>query len=102
MTRTYWVSCCDSRPEGRQFLGVVIVEITEAEAAEIGAEPFPAGDPWIKAIARKMWRLECNPGGQLGIMDVTEHHAADPRVLADTPRHVVLGEAQLRTLGHLV
>jgi hypothetical protein len=70
--KTYWMSFCDGeRPEGQQFLGVAVIDVTVEEAADELSDlnvRFPnhaEGAEWIAAAARKAWRLGCNPGGQV-------------------------------------
>jgi hypothetical protein len=67
VTKTYWLSFVDEhRPAGERFLGVCIVEVTEADAAAVRPRLPPQAQPgaeWIAAAMRKAWRLGCNPGG---------------------------------------
>jgi len=73
MTRTYWLSFCDgSLPKGSQFLGALVVDVTEADreaASEVLRVRFPNHDtdagPWIAAATRKAHETEVNPGGEV-------------------------------------
>lgn len=104
MTKTFWMSFCDpEKPSGQQFLGVSVVEVSDAEAAaektELDAK-FPRhreGAEWMAAATRKAHRLGCNPGGEIGFVEIPS--AELHRFLA-TPRDVLLQKAQLEELGH--
>jgi hypothetical protein len=70
--KTFWLSFVDEdRPEGDRFLGVAIVQVTEADVAAVLPQlnaQFPHRLPdseWIAAATRKAHRLGCNPGGQV-------------------------------------
>ena len=57
----YWLSFCDSdRPEGQHFLGGCIVEAWNAEDA-----------------VREAWAQNCNPGGEVAIIEVTPQYEAN-------------------------
>jgi hypothetical protein len=80
MTRRYWLSFVDdTRPEGDQFLGVSIVEVTSEMAAVSKAKlnlDFPQhreGAEWIAAATTLAHIYGCNPGGAVGAVDVTHH-----------------------------
>jgi hypothetical protein len=103
--RTYWLSFCDgSRAEGAQFLGVVVVDVTEAEAAAALADidrecPGHRDDGgWIAAAARKAHAQGCNPGGDVAAVRYPEAFAAG---LAGLPRGQLLQVDALRALGVL-
>jgi hypothetical protein len=75
--RTFWLSFVDpDRPEGQQFLGVTVVDVSDNEVASIVDEirdRFPnakAGAEWIAAATRKAWSLGCNPGGEVGCAEL--------------------------------
>lgn len=56
--RTYWLSFCDGdRPEGQQFLGACVVDVTATEAAAaLALKPDmynKVDGPWLLAAARK-------------------------------------------------
>lgn len=77
--RLYWLSFVDSdRIEGERFLGVCVVEVTDADAAAILPEiheKFPNAQPeaeWIAAATRKAHRLGCNPGGEVATIELKE------------------------------
>lgn len=74
-TMTFWLSFCDaSRPEGDQFLGAAVVDVTAAEIAAAKVEidqRFPRHLPDAEGIAaatRKAHQLGCNPGGEVASM----------------------------------
>jgi hypothetical protein len=78
MTRTFWLSFADpARPAGEQFLGVCIVQVTDADrivAHELVTARFShaaADADWIAAATRKAHALGCNPGGQVMSVDIT-------------------------------
>lgn len=99
MTRTFWLSFADeNRPSGDQFLGVAVVDVTDAEIE--AARPFlpptaRVGAEFIMAAIRKAHALGCNPGGQVRLTEVPVI------MMAETPRGVLLSRAQLVTLGHI-
>lgn len=75
--KTFWLSFCDGdRPKGRQFLGVAVVDVSAEEAADMLLEVmlrFPNaqdGAEWVGAAARKAHRLGCNPGGEVGSVEM--------------------------------
>lgn len=75
-SKTFWLSFIDTdsdRPVGQRFLGVAIVLVTDAEA-ETARRLMPPqalpGAEWIAAAARKAWALGCNPGGEIGAMEL--------------------------------
>jgi hypothetical protein len=103
MTRRFWLSFVDpARPEGEQFLGVCIVEVTEAEAADAKAiidRQFPQhaeGAEWIAAATRKAWAMGCNPGGEVATADITD---ATPPEGVTLPLDRMLQRAELQALG---
>lgn len=71
--RTYWMSFCDgTRPKGTQFLGALVVDVTQAEAHNMILElvtRFPRADldegPWIAAASHKAHQAKVNPGGEV-------------------------------------
>ncbi len=78
MTKTFWLSFCDpDRPAGDRFLGVCVVDVTEADAARskaIIAARFPnalPGAEWIAAATSVARHAGCNPGGEVAGYDVT-------------------------------
>lgn len=66
-TRTYWLSFSDGRrPEGDQFLGVVVVDVDSEVLADTPPLPAHIIDPearWLAAAIRETWRAKVNPGG---------------------------------------
>lgn len=69
--RTYWLSFVDEhQPVGDRFLGVVVADVTDEEAAVVALEhPHmfdPVDGPWIFAAMKKCWDRGVNPGGQVG------------------------------------
>jgi hypothetical protein len=100
--RTLWLSFSDpALPKGEQFLGVVVVDVTEADAAEAQAlkpDMEPTRGPWIAAAIRAAWRAQVNPGGEVQSMDITEGPAD---LVAKIPRLTRLSKADLDQLGVL-
>lgn len=104
MTKTFWMSFCDpDKPKGQQFLGVVVVEVSDVDAAAIKPildARFPRhkeGAEWMAAATDKAYRLGCNPGGEVGFLEVPAEALFR---LNATPRDVLLQKAQLEELGH--
>lgn len=106
-TQTWWLSFCDSdRPEGDQFLGVVIVDVTEADAAaghraatarraEFGhTDPLAAGLDWMTAAILKTHRTGCNPGGEVGAVRIDDAPQY-PTKGAGLPRNTLLSKRDL-------
>lgn len=104
--QTWWLSFCDGdRPQGEQFLGVAIVDVTQAEADAAKVEidlRFPQHQPgaeWIAAASRKAWAMGCNPGGQVRSMRIDDAPRF-PDMNAACPRNQLLSHADLTALGH--
>ena len=102
MTKTFWLSFTDQRrPTGDRFLGVCIVEVNETHVAlamiDLPQQAAP-GAEWIKAAIQRAWALNCNPGGQVGAIEIQEREL---RNLKDTPRGVLMSRERLRELGHI-
>jgi hypothetical protein len=101
MTRRFWLSFADpGRKRGHQFLGVAIVEVTEEDAALAKAEvdtKFPQHQPgaeWIAAATRKAWLTDCNPGGEVACVDVTDRPLDD-----SVPLHTFMRKPELMRRG---
>jgi len=95
--RTFWLSFTDpDRPAGSRFLGVCVIDVTEAEAtAARAAHPQAAPDAeWIGAAMRHAWAAGCNPGGQVGSIEITDAPEA-----ARAPRDRLLSKSELAALG---
>lgn len=112
MTQTWWLSFCDpDKPEGQQFLGVVIVDVNERDKTlgEFGAAAIRAShglppltdptDQWMSAAIAKSHRLRINPGGECVGHRVDD--IAPPEELARCPRDRVLQKPELAALGVL-
>ncbi len=110
-TQTWWLSFCDSdRPQGQQFLGVAVLDVTADEMADAIAEVTylraihglpPADDPpthWMAAAVRKAHLLGCNPGGEVAAWRMDDVPACADE-LARLPRHQLLSKADLDALG---
>ncbi len=76
-SKLFWLSFCDGdKPNGSQFLGACIVEVTATEADEMKFEimlRFPMAQPdaeWIGAASRKAHALGCNPGGEMASVEI--------------------------------
>lgn len=79
--KTFWMSFCDGRrPEGSQFLGACVIDVTGEEANDAKIDvllPFPFAQPdseWIAAATAKAHRLGCNPGGEIAFVEVPRDH----------------------------
>lgn len=99
MVRTYWLSFTDSdRPKGRQFLGVLVVDVTEADAAEALALRPTMHDqnegPWIAAALRAAWKAGVNPGGEASSVRIDD----EPAYAARYPRLTLLSRADIDAL----
>lgn len=91
-TKTYWLSFCDTdRPKGQQFLGVSVIDVSEADVLE-AQSVRPAHDPWIGAAIRKSWLKKCNPGGEVLTCQLETGHEL-------IPRDVLLAKSDLERLG---
>ncbi len=104
--RTFWLSFCDDdRPEGQQFLGACVVDVTQDDADEAAAFialAFPLaveGGEWIGAATRKAHRMRCNPGGHVATADVTDARA---EMLALYPRDTLMSKAELEAIGPIM
>jgi len=63
--QTFWLSFSDPDLEpGHRFLGVTIVDVAEIEDQR----------HWGMKAIEKSWELGINPGGEVLICDVTNHH----------------------------
>jgi catechol 2,3-dioxygenase-like lactoylglutathione lyase family enzyme len=98
--KTFWLSFVGD--DG--FRGVAVVEVSEEEAEQEFIDAFfdyPAAGPeagWIAAASRKAHSLGCNPGGEVGCMEVPDEAMGR---FAKTPRGVLLQKETLRQLGHI-
>lgn len=84
-TTTFWMSFSDpTRPEGQQFLGVVLVD----------AESLSEAITWA-------WLTGCNPGGEIRTVEVRHDRLpADKReVFLKAPRDALLDRDTLKKLG---
>jgi hypothetical protein len=112
-TQTWWLSFVDSdRPTGDQFLGVAVVDVTEADAAaghraarqrraEFGhSEPVEPWIDWMTAAILKTHRTGCNPGGEVGAVRIDEAPEY-PTKGATLPRNTLLSKAELAARGCL-
>jgi hypothetical protein len=93
--KLFWLSFVDpDRPEGERFLGVSVIQVSRAEkvAARLivmknFGECRPNAD-WYAAAIRKAWALGINPGGQIGITEISEVPANLPIDCALTPEQI--------------
>lgn len=112
-TQTWWLSFCDAeRPEGTQFLGAAIVDVTAADAeaaapiltirrAEHGLPPSDDPEaPWMAAAIRLSHARGCNPGGEVGAIRI-DRAPAFKQHDALLPRDRLLSRAELDALGLL-
>lgn len=82
-TRTYWLSFTDSeRSRGQQFLGVVIVDVTDADVLDAivawmrthtASMADPIEGPWLAGAIRQCWKAGVNPGGEVASMRMDDH-----------------------------
>lgn len=100
--KTMWLSFCDpDKPEGEQFLGACVVDVTDEDAAEAKEElleKFPRhlpGAEWVRAACRTAHLMGCNPGGEVGAWELPTDTA---KVQALT-RNRLLQKAELVQLG---
>jgi hypothetical protein len=101
--RLFWMSFVDTtQPPGRdRFLGVTIMEVTDAERLAVLPEMralFPNAKPgaeWLMAASRKAYARGCNPGGEVL---TTELDLDDPQAAA-LPRERLLTRQELVELG---
>lgn len=110
MTQTWWLSFCDpDRPTGQQFLGVVVLDVDEADVAASehittairashGLPPLDeADDRWLAGAVHKSHRLHVNPGGEVAcarLDDVPGFAIHGPRY----PRGVLLSKAEVEVI----
>ena len=96
-TRTYWLSFSD---EHDGFRGVVIVDVTQAEADTMKAwidvhwPQHAPGAEWVGAATRRAHELGCNPGGEVLSVDIT--HVPPPVPVA---KNRLLSKDDLRDVG---
>ena len=100
MMKTFWMSFVDAdRPAGHRFVGVAIVEVTDAEAAAILPDVqarFPHARPdaeWIAAATRKAWATGCNAGGEVGTIELPNG------LYGHLPRYQLLSRDELIAFG---
>jgi len=103
--KTFWLSFVNPRkPAGHRFLGVAVVEVTEAEAhaaRRLVRRQFrhaAASAFWIAAASRKARQLGCNPGGEVSCVELDVTTFPPPE---DVPRGQLLSHARLMELGLL-
>lgn len=100
MTKTFWISFCDS--DTGKNIGVCVVEVTGEQAEEaiaIHKQVNPQGehptDEWMIAAIGQTLLMECNPGGEVAMQEVP-----DPSVLPpDLPRNRLIQEDELKRNG---
>lgn len=98
--KTLWLSFADgTKPKGSQFLGVAVVEVSDAEATAALVQVrinFPRAKPgaeWVAAASRKAWMRGCNPGGQVLSVELSPEHADG------IPRNRLLTREELEHFG---
>lgn len=93
-TRTFWLSFCDpKKPEGSQFLGVTVIDVTEDDAV-VQRWPGRKNANWAGAALAKAWREQANPGGEVAFADITDRPQA-----AALPRNRLMQKDELIALG---
>lgn len=102
MTRTFWLSFCDTKkPTGEQFLGVSVVDVTQEMADEallILILHFPLAGPgsaWPAAAVRQTKVLGCYPGGEVCIEQIGSELASR------LPRGQLLQKSELESLAQV-
>ena len=102
MTKTFWLSFSDpDRPKGEQFLGVCLVDVTQADADAARrdlARRHPQaqdGAEWLAAAITKAHRLHCNPGGEVLSFEVPRDHS----MAAKYPRNRLLSKQALEAIA---
>jgi len=82
VTKTFWLSFVDpDGVPGQRHRGACVVDVSDEDVAALLAEkPLPKtavpGAEWIAAAIRVAWFYECNPGGEVGVIEVDPDHAA--------------------------
>jgi hypothetical protein len=106
MTWTVWMSFTDSRrPRGRQFLGVVVMDVTEEEAAA-AIPSMRALHPKAMEGAEVLWvaqqrahKYGVNPGGS--VASWTFPREEFDRRVPGVPRGELLSKLELEAFGEL-
>jgi hypothetical protein len=99
--KTFWLSFVDVDEARARFLGVAVVDVTVEQAAEMLADiavRFPQHEPgaeWLAAAISVAWATGCNPGGQVGAVEMPPN---DALTLA-APRNQLLSREDLHALG---
>jgi hypothetical protein len=95
VTKVFWLSFADpDRPKGEQFLGVSVISVTEADRVEAHRDVLKKfgevreNADWYAAAIRKAWLLGINPGGQIGITELSEMPPNLPLDCALTPEQI--------------
>ncbi len=110
MTRTYWLSFCDTnQPDGERFTGASVVDVTDRDMLRAipellshrpeGARPIAVGDEaaWIAAAILVAHRAGCNPGGTVGVLRLDDLPAFPLR--GDRyPRQTLLSEHDIHLI----
>jgi hypothetical protein len=69
----FWLSFCDNtRPRGRRFLGVAIVEVFPP--FEPKRRPLEPVNNAMACAIERAWQLGINPGGEVGSMAIPPEH----------------------------
>jgi len=102
-TRLYWCSFADTeRPEGSQFLGACVVEVSDDDARRASAHRAlreSAGAKWIVAARHMAHALGCHPGGEMVAVEITDVPAVE---IVKYPRGRLLSKADLDAIGLMV
>ena len=101
--RRYWLSFADAdRPAGEQFLGACVVEVTDIEAQvalKIVQRQFPNAKPgaeWLAAASMKAHYNDCNPGGEIQALDITDSPYPEG---VEVPLYTLMDRAELQRRG---
>lgn len=103
--KVFWLSFCDThKPEGSQFLGACVVDVTAEEAQDVAFDVmlrFPFAQPgseWLAAASRKAHQLGCNPGGEMASCEIPADHPQ----LARYTFGVLMDRATIEQIDHVV
>lgn len=98
--KVFWLSFCDPKRSGDQFVGACLIDVNEQDAATAAIildRRFPHAMPdaeWPAAATSKARRLGCNPGGEVAIWEIP----ADHLMLTFYPRGVLLDRATIERI----
>lgn len=111
-TQTFYLSFCDAaKPKGSQFLGAVVVDVTEADMCaampklqQIRAfhDAAPADEAsWLAGAIHKAHDTGCNPGGEVGSFRI-DRAAAFAQYGPLYPRNRLLSKADIEAIDEAI